>query len=525
LPSGSAHAKLRRGFIVGTPLHLRVFLSSPGDVADERVLAMEIVERVPRKPMLRGKVTLELVAWDDPLAQTPLCAGESPQESVNAYNTPPGICDVTVLILWSRLGTPLAGHIHKPDGKRYASGTEWEFENAREAAKKILIYQREQKPKIDIDDPEQQKKSDQYRALKAFFATLNASDGSLAGGVNAYLNLADFGALFEQHLEAEIRRRLEQAERDERGSGRPHAAKDGRFKVFIASAADDMRTSRMRLVNELRQKPDLEVLDEVPPPLERDPHAAAVLESMTRADLCVHLLGAQAGFPVEWDEPGWSYPLEQARIGLGNARSQLFLHPQTFDAARVESAAYQALLAAINQHELPRLRLELVKCSTPQMLELILAKQRQIKEERQRLALRAAATTAFVDVHVKDSPFAHDLFDFLPRENVTPLTIPRSDAATATPSALTSRFAENLRRSQMFIVVFGTVARHWVDERLAEAFKLILNERLSTKLGVYVVPPSKDQAQVSFPVPVMNSSTQFDESSLRHFLGQAAGAA
>jgi hypothetical protein len=281
----------------------------------------------------------------------------------------------------------------------------------------------------------------------------------------------------------------------------------------------------MRLVNELRQKHGIEVLDEVPPPLERDAHAAAALESMTRADLCVHLLGSQAGFPVEWEEPGWSYPLEQARIGLGNARSQLILHPPSFDAARVESPPYQALLSEIGQRESPRLRLEQIKCGSPQMLDLILAKQRQIKDERRRVALRSATTTAFVDVHVSDSHFAHDLFDFLPRENITPLVISRSDPAAATPAAVTSRFAENLRRSQMFIVVFGSVARHWVDERLAEAFKLILNERLSTKLGVYVVPPSKDRAQVSFPVTVMNSSTQFDESSLRLFLEQATGAA
>jgi hypothetical protein len=66
-----------------SPVLLRVFLSSPGDVAEERAIVRELAQRLPREPLLRGKVTVDLVAWDDPDAPPPLAANENPQWSVN----------------------------------------------------------------------------------------------------------------------------------------------------------------------------------------------------------------------------------------------------------------------------------------------------------------------------------------------------------------------------------------------------------------------------------------------------------
>lgn len=44
------------------PKHLRIFLASPGDVAQERKLALEVLEELPYEPLLRGKITVESVA-------------------------------------------------------------------------------------------------------------------------------------------------------------------------------------------------------------------------------------------------------------------------------------------------------------------------------------------------------------------------------------------------------------------------------------------------------------------------------
>ena len=58
---------------------LRIFLSSPGDVADERGQARRLVERLGRDPSFRHKARIEAVAWGDPDAPTPMLAQLTPQ--------------------------------------------------------------------------------------------------------------------------------------------------------------------------------------------------------------------------------------------------------------------------------------------------------------------------------------------------------------------------------------------------------------------------------------------------------------
>jgi hypothetical protein len=75
---------------------------------------------------------VEVVARDDPAAGTPFAATELPQVSVNRFKTPPAACDLTILILWGRLGTP--PNLSRADGTPYASGTEWELETSAESS-------------------------------------------------------------------------------------------------------------------------------------------------------------------------------------------------------------------------------------------------------------------------------------------------------------------------------------------------------------------------------------------------------
>jgi hypothetical protein len=114
------------------PLHLRVFISSPGDVGDERNLARRLLkDELPYDAFLRGKVTLESVSWDDPAAPIPLPANLTPQEAVNRFGCRPSDCDIVIVVLWSRLGTHLdLSKFQKPNGEPYLSGTEYEYEEA-----------------------------------------------------------------------------------------------------------------------------------------------------------------------------------------------------------------------------------------------------------------------------------------------------------------------------------------------------------------------------------------------------------
>ena len=202
---------------LSAPLHLRIFLSSPGDVAEERRIARKVIEAVARQPLLKGRVSFEVIAYDDPDASAPMSATETPQTSVNRYSGRPADCDLTIVILWSKLGTPLPADVKREDGTRYESGTVWELEDARQAGKEIWIYRRTEEPVIGLKDPAYAKKRAAYEAVEAFFQGCTNPDGSLESGFNAYSDASAFAGTIEKHLGSFVRARLDAA-RDDGGA-------------------------------------------------------------------------------------------------------------------------------------------------------------------------------------------------------------------------------------------------------------------------------------------------------------------
>lgn len=102
---------------------LRIFISSPGDVQDERAAALQVIADLNKR--YTGVVELEPVVWED----MPLQADGSFQANIDELV---GAIDIAVFILWSRLGSEVAD-IHKADGSHYKSGTEREWELMRQA--------------------------------------------------------------------------------------------------------------------------------------------------------------------------------------------------------------------------------------------------------------------------------------------------------------------------------------------------------------------------------------------------------
>lgn len=191
------------------PLHLRVFLSSPGDVANERRAAREILRAVQKQPLLRGKVSIDTISYDDPDAPSPMDAGETPQDSVSRFIGRPSECDLTVVIVWSRLGTPIPQEVSRSDGSQYESGTVWELEDALQAKRDVWVYRRTEVPRIELNDPQFEQKRADYAAVDEFFRKFTNPDRSLKSGCNTYANAADFPKLFQMHIESFVRKRLE----------------------------------------------------------------------------------------------------------------------------------------------------------------------------------------------------------------------------------------------------------------------------------------------------------------------------
>lgn len=184
---------------------LRIFLSSPGDVFVERGLALEVLSRLQKEQRYDGRVLIEEVFWDDPSAPVPMAAHLTPQEAINQKRPIPSECEIVVVILWSRMGTPLPDVHRKPDGSPYMSGTEWEYEDALAAGKWVLLYRRTEKPQIYIDDPDFEEKRKQYQLVQQFFRRLHEVDGSLSGGYIDYQTVEEFEKRFRKDIEILLR--------------------------------------------------------------------------------------------------------------------------------------------------------------------------------------------------------------------------------------------------------------------------------------------------------------------------------
>src|SRR2546423_12615717 len=101
---------MRRGLMGGmsNKRKLRIFLSSPGDVGQERLIAARVIERLQGE--FGGTVELEPILWE----HEPLRASAHFQEQI----VPPSQTDIVVCILWSRLGTRLPEQFCREDGSR-----------------------------------------------------------------------------------------------------------------------------------------------------------------------------------------------------------------------------------------------------------------------------------------------------------------------------------------------------------------------------------------------------------------------
>jgi len=188
--------------------YIQVFLSSPGDVQEERQIALEIIEKLPDRPSFRGKVAFRVIAWEKPGAGTGMDAKLTPQEAINRGLPKPSDCDIVVVIFWSRMGTTFKD----TDGTSYLSGTHWELMDALKSDHtETIIFRRTQDVDISLSDAKQEEKSRQYQQVQAFFRSelFYASDGSILRGVNKYKSLDDFRQNFSTYFEEIVLRSLE----------------------------------------------------------------------------------------------------------------------------------------------------------------------------------------------------------------------------------------------------------------------------------------------------------------------------
>jgi HEAT repeat protein len=201
--------------VSGGGLRLRVFLSSPADVVQERAAASRIVEDLRYDPLLRGRVSVELVSWDR--TGTTMLASTTPQQSVDAGLPLPSACDIVVVVLWKRIGTPLPPPYARPDGRPYESGTIWEFEDALRAAAAggrpdVLLYRGRMPAAVELGAADLNEQQRQWRAVEDFFAGLrDGPTGAVRTAYTPYRSLEEFRTVLTRDLRELTGRRLGEA--------------------------------------------------------------------------------------------------------------------------------------------------------------------------------------------------------------------------------------------------------------------------------------------------------------------------
>jgi len=176
---------------------VRIFISSPGDVAEERQRALRVVERLQQE--FSGTLSLEPLLWE----QEPLLATADFQSQIRS----PADFDIFATIIGSRLGSPLGSQFTRRDGSTYASGTEFEFEVAvagyfASGRPELLFYRKSLPP----DQPA----TPQLEKVKTFFDKWFSEAGGRAtlGSYHPFATPGEFEEQFTAHLRELLHRFL-----------------------------------------------------------------------------------------------------------------------------------------------------------------------------------------------------------------------------------------------------------------------------------------------------------------------------
>jgi hypothetical protein len=212
---------------------VRIFISSPGDVAAERQCALEVVERLQEE--FSGRLQLEPLLWE----QEPLLATADFQSQIRS----PADFDVFATIIGARLGSPLGNEFRRRDGSAYASGTEFEFEIAVDSHRasgrpELLVYRK------SVDEVHEARS--QHDKVNAFFDKWFPQDDRRRI-LGAYHSFAETGQ-FEDMFAAQLRELLQRLTPRPNNLPAPITSFLGRFDL-IGQISEIFRQGEARATN------------------------------------------------------------------------------------------------------------------------------------------------------------------------------------------------------------------------------------------------------------------------------------
>ena len=187
----------------GAPRVVRVFVSSPVDVAPERGRVQAVATKLNRD--YEDLVRFETVLWEEHFYK----ADRSFQPQIPEAVT----CDVLVSIFWTRVGTELPSDFARmPDGKPYPSGTAYELLTALEASRAkgvpdVYVFRKTADAVLPTADPGRRRQAQiQLDALEAFWTEwFKSEQGHFKAAFQTFATTDEF----ERQVELLLRQWLE----------------------------------------------------------------------------------------------------------------------------------------------------------------------------------------------------------------------------------------------------------------------------------------------------------------------------
>ncbi|NEX19242.1 AAA family ATPase [Thiorhodococcus mannitoliphagus] len=263
-----------------TEPNVRIFISSPSDVEHERALLKDVIHTLAQEYL--PYFNLQAVLWEEE-ALTAV-------RSFQAGLLRPSECEIVIVMLWTRLGTPLAD-----DPYGGMTGTEWEFvdaieASARDGSPEVLVYQKTSPRFVDINNPEAIRGavSDRERLEGFFRAHFFNPDGSFRRAFRQFDSDAAFRDLVETQLRKLLNRRISAERRFAAGTS------DWRGSPFRAGRPFDISDERIFTGRETETRDLIAKLDAMrnqrQGPLLITGPSGAGKSSLVRAGLLPHLV-------------------------------------------------------------------------------------------------------------------------------------------------------------------------------------------------------------------------------------------
>jgi hypothetical protein len=470
---------------------IRIFLSSPGDVEEERELLQGVVNELDQRYKSGFKVRLDLVRFETFAPEV----GPPPQDIVSRNIGDFGDYDIFVGIMWRRFGTPT---------KRFGSGTEEEFRQAFAAWEKkqrptILFYFSDEPFSLPSLSP---KEVAQIKKVYKFREELKSK-----GLIRAYPSRQKFADLVRVDLGQKIDEWLKkeglwpslpiqptQTDRvlkDVSDTSSPppdNPESPPRFSAFVAQVPNDLEYRRFELIDALEAE-GVHIL-------ESNGDVDYTKSLMAKAQTCIHLLDGSYAQQAN----------EQLDLSASCAQHQiLWLSAKV----KVEDQdPYRKKLLALGERAG---RLTFIHNSDP--ITDVVDEVKKVKS----FWGRSKAKKIFLTYHKVDHEYMKSVVEHLIDRNIE-TKLSRHDFV----GPVMKSFHEIAAGASAIIVCYGQVDNKWVEGRLEEANKARAEGHSSLDvLSVYLAPPPPPQTKrdhVKLPhylTPIWMDGTEgFDPSSL-----------